>query len=62
VKGTVLEPGAGTCFGSLAYCCKDSTPCMFRDGALKQSGVKRASYMQEKRNLSRKIMNHIFSR
>ena len=61
VKGTVLEEGTGTCFGSLAYCCKDSTPCMFRDGALKQSGVKRTIYMQQKRELSRKIMKHIFS-
>lgn len=61
VKGTVLEPGSGTCFGSLAYCCKDTTPCMFRDGTLKQAGVKRSLFMQEKRKLSQKIMNHIFS-
>ena len=61
VKGTVLEPGSGTCFGSLAYCCKDTTPCMFRDGALKQAGVKRSLYMQEKRKLSQKIMKHVFS-
>lgn len=61
VKGTVLEPGTGTCFGSLAYCCKDTTPCMFRDGTLRQAGVKRSVYMQEKRRLADKIMNTIFS-
>ena len=61
VKDTILEGGTGTCFGSLAYCCKDSTPCMFRDGTLKQAGVKKTIYMQQKRELSRKIMKHLFS-
>jgi tRNA-dihydrouridine synthase B len=61
VKGTALEGGSGTCFGSLAYCCKDTTPCMFRDGALHQAGVKRSVYMRLKRDLSRKIMHQVFS-
>lgn len=61
VKDTVLEGGSGTCFGSLAYCCKDTTPCMFRDGTLRQAGVKRSVYMQQKRDLARKIMDTIFS-
>jgi TIM-barrel protein len=61
VKGTVLNEGAGTCFGSLAYCCKDTTPCMFRDGTLRHAGVKRVSYMQEKRRLSDKILKRVFS-
>lgn len=61
VKGTPLEQGANTCFGSLAYCCKDTTPCMFRDSTLKQAGIKRSVYMNLKRDLSRKIMAHIFS-
>ncbi|HWQ65735.1 MAG TPA: methanogenesis marker 9 domain-containing protein [Methanospirillum sp.] len=61
VKGTPLEEGTGTCFGSLSYCCKDSTPCMFRDGVLRQQGVKRTAYMQLKRDLSKKIMQKIFS-
>jgi len=60
-KDTILEGGTGTCFGSLAYCCKDTTPCMFRDGTLKQAGVKRSIYMQQKRNLAQKIMQKIFS-
>ncbi|PKL59333.1 MAG: methanogenesis marker 9 domain-containing protein, partial [Methanomicrobiales archaeon HGW-Methanomicrobiales-4] len=61
VKGTVLEGGTGTCFGSLSYCCKDSTPCMFRDGVLRQVGVKRSAYMLEKRELSKKIMSQLFT-
>jgi TIM-barrel protein len=61
VKGTVLEPGTGTCFGSLAYCCKDTTPCMFRDGTLRQTGVSHQEYMKEKRRLSAKLMKTIFS-
>lgn len=61
VKGTVIEQGENTCFGSLAYCCKDTTPCMFRDMSLKQSGVKKSIFMQHKRDLSRKIMQSFFS-
>jgi len=61
VKDTILEGGTSTCFGSLAYCCKDTTPCMFRDGTLKQAGIKRSIYMQQKRELARKIMQKIFS-
>ncbi len=61
VKDTVLEGGTGTCFGSLTYCCKDTTPCMFRDATLRQAGVKRSKYMQQKRDLARKLMSHIFS-
>ncbi|WP_319578161.1 methanogenesis marker 9 domain-containing protein [uncultured Methanospirillum sp.] len=61
VKDTILEGGTSTCFGSLAYCCKDTTPCMFRDGTLKQAGIKRSVYMQQKRELARKIMQKIFS-
>ncbi|MBN1165791.1 MAG: methanogenesis marker 9 domain-containing protein [Methanospirillaceae archaeon] len=61
VKGTPLLPGENTCFGSLAYCCKDSTPCMFRDLALRQAGLKKSAYMDEKRKLSEKIIQKIFS-
>ena len=35
VAGTPLAEGSHTCFGSLAFCCKSSTPCMFRDMTLK---------------------------
>lgn len=60
-KSTPLEKGENTCFGSLAYCCKDTTPCMFRDATLRQSGIKRSVYMNSKRDLSKKILARIFS-
>lgn len=61
VKGTPLEQGANTCFGSLAYCCKDSTPCMFRDATLRQAGLKKSTYMDLKREVSKKLLKKIFS-
>jgi len=60
VQGTPLEEGSSTCFGSLAYCCKDTTPCMFRDATLKQAGIRKTTYMDMKRELSRKIFAQIF--
>lgn len=61
VAGTPLEPGAQTCFGSLAWCCKDSSPCMFRDMTLAQSGLSRQEYMRLKKQLSDKILRYLFS-
>ncbi len=60
VKGTILEDGNGTCFGSLAYCCKDTTPCMFRNATLHAKGIKRSTYMNAKHELSKKILEYIF--
>lgn len=61
VSETPLNQGANTCFGSLAYCCKDSTPCMFRDASLSQAGIKKSTYMDLKRDLSKKLLKKIFS-
>jgi TIM-barrel protein len=61
VGGTVLEGGAQTCFGSLAWCCKSSSPCMFRDMTLGQLGVSKKEYMQAKRRLSKEIMREVFA-
>ncbi|OQA57969.1 MAG: hypothetical protein BWY45_01349 [Euryarchaeota archaeon ADurb.Bin294] len=60
VAGTPLEQGANTCFGSLVYCCKDTTPCMFRDAALRQAGIKKSTYMDLKREISKKLLKKIF--
>jgi len=60
VKGTPLDTGSQTCFGSLAWCCKTSSPCMFRDMTLKQAGLSRKEYMRQKRDLSDTIMGRIF--
>jgi len=60
VKNTPLEEGDTTCFGSLAWCCKSSTPCMFRDISLKKAGINLFDYMGYKHRLSDKIMKEIF--
>lgn len=60
VRGTPLDTGKQTCFGSLSWCCKTSSPCMFRDMTLKQAGISRKEYMRLKRDLSDTIMDRIF--
>jgi len=60
VKGTPLEGGQQTCFGSLSWCCKTSSPCMFRDMTLKQMGITKKEYMRLKRDLSDTIMSRVF--
>ncbi len=60
VKGTPLQEGNQTCFGSLAWCCKTSSPCMFRDMTLKQAGLSKKEYMRLKRELSDTIMSRVF--
>ena len=60
VKGTPLEEGKQTCFGSLAWCCKTSSPCMFRDMTLKQQSISKKEYMRMKRELSDTIMSRVF--
>lgn len=60
VKNTPLEGGENTCFGSLAWCCKSSTPCIFRNMALQEAGLSLADYMRYKRRLSEKLMKRVF--
>jgi len=60
VQGTPLEGGAQTCFGSLAWCCKTSSPCMFRDMTLRQTGLSKKEYMRLKHELSDTIMGRVF--
>jgi TIM-barrel protein len=60
VSGTPLEPGAMTCFGSMAWCCKATSPCMLRDATLKQCGLTRREYMRQKHHLSDTIMKKIY--
>ena len=62
VKGTQLEKGKETCFGSLSWCCKDSSPCMFRDMVLKEQKIPMARYMKMKQELSEKILDYVFSK
>jgi TIM-barrel protein len=60
VKGTPLEHGSQTCFGSLTWCCKNSSPCMFRNMTLKQYDISTKEYMRLKHELSEKIMSRVF--
>lgn len=60
VKGTQLDTGQQTCFGSLVWCCKISSPCMFRDMTIKQIGLSKKEYMRLKRDLSDTLMCGVF--
>jgi tRNA-dihydrouridine synthase B len=62
VKGTPLEDGQFTCFGSLTWCCKATSPCHLRDSTLGRKGLSRQEYMRLKRTLSERIMHHVFHR
>ncbi|MGB9927318.1 MAG: methanogenesis marker 9 domain-containing protein [Methanosarcina sp.] len=56
-KGTMLEYGADTCFGSLVWCCKISKPCWIRDGVLNTIGLSDAEYMKLKKQLAEYVMD-----
>ncbi len=60
VKNSPLNSGQHTCFGSLVWCCKTSSPCMFRDMTIKQEGLTSKEYMRLKRELSDTIMGRVF--
>lgn len=59
VKGTPLEKGQDTCFGSLVWCCKGTKPCYYRDATLSQLGIPVDEYMRMKKDLAEKIVNAI---
>jgi len=60
VKETPLDDGKNTCFGSLAWCCKISSPCMFRNMTLESKGLSAREYMRCKHRLSEKILHRVF--
>jgi putative methanogenesis marker domain 9 len=51
-KGTPLQYGDGTCFGSLVWCCKITKPCFMRDAVLRKIGLSGREYMDLKRKLA----------
>ncbi len=55
-KGTPLEPGDGTCFGSLAWCCKITKPCFMRDAVLEREGISPDEYMRLKKKLAEDLL------
>ncbi|MBP1909918.1 methanogenesis marker 9 domain-containing protein [Methanolobus bombayensis] len=56
-KGTMLEYGDSTCFGSLVWCCKISKPCFLRDGVLETLGLSDSEYMRLKKELADYIID-----
>jgi tRNA-dihydrouridine synthase B len=60
VDGTPIAEGKTTCFGSLAWCCKSSSPCMLRELSVKEAGLSAPEYMREKRLLAGEIMERVF--
>jgi tRNA-dihydrouridine synthase B len=60
VRDTPLADGKQTCFGSLSWCCKDTSPCMFRDLTIRQLSLSSKDYMRLKRELSEKLMERLF--
>lgn len=60
VQGTPLAEGKQTCFGSLSWCCKDTSPCMFRDLTIRQLSLSSKDYMRLKRELAGKLMKRLF--
>ncbi len=57
-KGTMLEYGDSTCFGSLAWCCKISKPCFLRDGVLETLGLSDSEYMRLKKEMADYIIGN----
>lgn len=57
-KGTMLEFGQDTCFGSLVWCCKVTKPCWIRDGALNALDLSDSEYMKLKQQLAKYILDH----
>jgi putative methanogenesis marker domain 9 len=55
-RGTPLEPGDGTCFGSLAWCCKITKPCFMRDAVLDRYGIAPDEYMRLKKKLAEDLL------
>jgi len=55
-RGTPLEPGDGTCFGSLAWCCKITKPCFMRDAVLDSQGISPDEYMRLKKKLAEDLL------
>ena len=55
-RGTPLEHGDGTCFGSLVWCCKITKPCFMRDAVLDRIGLSPRDYMKLKKKLAKDIL------
>src|SRR5690606_26244040 len=55
-RGTPLEKGEGTCFGSLVWCCKASKMCYLRKAAMQKIGLSDREYMELKKKLAEDLL------
>jgi len=60
-RGTPLELGDNTCFGTLIWCCKLTKPCFMRDAVLEQVGISGVQYMELKKQLSEDILKRLIN-
>jgi TIM-barrel protein len=58
VNGTPLQYGEGTCFGSMAWCCKVTKPCFLRDGVLRRIGLSAVEYTELKKRMAEYILEN----
>lgn len=58
-KGTRLENGSTTCFGSMVWCCKFNKPCYLREESLNENGISIKEYVLLKKKLSEEIIKNI---
>jgi TIM-barrel protein len=58
-KGTKLEKGSTTCFGSMVWCCKFNKPCYLREGSMEENNLDMKEYIDIKKRLSEDIIKHI---
>lgn len=58
VKGTPLQYGEGTCFGTMAWCCKATKPCFLRDSVLDAIGLSGVEYTLLKKRMAEHILSH----
>jgi putative methanogenesis marker domain 9 len=58
-KGTKLEVGTTTCFGSMVWCCKFNKPCYLREGSMDENRLDMKEYVAIKKKLSEEIIKNI---
>jgi len=58
-KGTGLENGNTTCFGSLVWCCKFNKPCYLREGSMEEKSLAMKEYVHLKKRLAEEIIKNI---
>jgi TIM-barrel protein len=58
-KGTKLEVGSTTCFGSMVWCCKFNKHCYLREGSMEENNLDIKEYVALKKKLSEEIIKNI---